>query len=70
MAAEYVQQITDKIEKRFMNLVKRLKAAYDVCVRFVIDSPRPSATGFHFYLAVRSIIFKLTKGNAPGYSPR
>ena len=30
MAAEYVQ-ITSKIENRFMNLVKRLKAAYDIC---------------------------------------
>jgi type I restriction enzyme R subunit len=30
MAAEYAQ-LTDKIEKRFMHLVKRLKAAYDIC---------------------------------------
>src|SRR5690606_33243344 len=30
MAAEFVQ-LTQKIEKRFMMLVKRLKAAYDIC---------------------------------------
>jgi type I restriction enzyme R subunit len=29
-AAEFVQ-LTDKIEKRVMALVKRLKAAYDIC---------------------------------------
>ncbi len=29
-AAEFAQ-LTDKIEKRFMQLVKRLKAAYDIC---------------------------------------
>lgn len=62
-AAEYAQ-ITDKIEKRFMALVKRLKAAYDICS----GSERISQTErdrIHFYLAVRSIVFKLTKGNAP-----
>ncbi|MBB5211892.1 type I restriction endonuclease subunit R [Microbulbifer hydrolyticus] len=63
MAAEYVQ-LTDKIEKRFMALVKRLKAAYDICC----GSDRISQAErdlIHFYLAVRSIVFKLTKGNAP-----
>jgi type I restriction enzyme, R subunit len=30
MAAEYAQ-VTDSMEKRFMALVKRLKAAYDIC---------------------------------------
>ncbi|MGA1603032.1 MAG: type I restriction endonuclease subunit R, partial [Prochlorothrix sp.] len=62
-AAEYVQ-VTDKTEKRFMALVKRLKAAYDIC------SGSESLTQHerdwvHFYLAVRSIVFKLTKGDAP-----
>jgi len=63
MAAEYVQ-LTDKIEKRFMALVKRLKAAYDICC----GSDRISQAErdlIHFYLAVRSIVFKLTKGDAP-----
>ena len=47
-----------------MNLTKRMKAAYDICV---------GSDGFtqnerdhvHFYLAIRSIIYKLTKGDAP-----
>ncbi|PAU89560.1 type I restriction endonuclease [Pseudomonas sp. WN033] len=63
MAAEYAQ-ITDKTEKRFMALVKRLKAAYDICAgsEGVSQLERDQ---IHFYLAVRSIVFKLTKGNAP-----
>jgi type I restriction enzyme, R subunit len=63
MAAEFVQ-VTDKIEKRFMNLVKRLKAAYDICSGS--DNLRQAERDqIYFYLAVRSIVFKLIKGNAP-----
>jgi type I restriction enzyme, R subunit len=63
LAAEYVQKTKD-FETRFMGLVKRLKAAYDIC------SGSEQLTQLerdytHFYLAVRSIVFKLTKGNAP-----
>lgn len=63
MAAEYAQ-ITDNVEKRFMALVKRLKAAYDICCgsEGIGQAERDQ---IHFYLAVRSIVFKLTKGNAP-----
>ncbi|GAA4440315.1 HsdR family type I site-specific deoxyribonuclease [Bremerella cremea] len=62
-AAEYVQ-LTEKIEKRFMALVKRMKAAYDICCgsEALSEAERDQ---IHFYLAVRSIVFKLTKGNAP-----
>ena len=62
-AAEYAQ-VTDKIEKRFMELVKRLKAAFDICSgsESITQDDRDR---IHFYLAVRSIVFKLTKGNAP-----
>lgn len=63
MAAEFVQ-ITDKLEKRFMYLVKRLKAAYDICCGSDAFS-QSERDHIHFYLAVRSIVFKLTKGNAP-----
>ena len=63
MAAEFVQ-ITDKIEKRFMALVKRLKAAFDICSGSESISQEERDL-VHFYLAVRSIVFKLTKGNAP-----
>ena len=63
MAAEFVQ-ITEKTEKRFMHLVKRLKAAYDICSGSEAFSQQERDL-IHFYLAVRSIVFKLTKGNAP-----
>lgn len=63
MGAEFVQR-TKEIETRFMGLVKRLKAAYDICS----GSEKLTQTEkdqTHFYLAIRSIVFKLTKGNAP-----
>lgn len=63
MAAEFVQ-ITQKIEKRFMMLVKRLKAAYDICCGSEAISQN-ERDHIHFYMAVRSIVFKLTKGDAP-----
>lgn len=62
-AAEFVQ-LTKELEARFMGLVQRLKAAYDICA----GSEKLTQTErdyTHFYLAVRSIVFKLTKGNAP-----
>lgn len=62
-AAEYVQ-LTQKLEKRFMNLVKRMKAAYDICSGSAIFSDSEKDK-IHFYIAVRSIVFKLTKGEAP-----
>jgi type I restriction enzyme R subunit len=63
LAAEFAQQTKD-FETRFMGQVKRLKAAYDICVgsESLTQTERDHA---HFYFAVRSIVFKLTKGNAP-----
>jgi type I restriction enzyme R subunit len=63
LAVEFAQKTKD-IETRFMGLIKRLKAAYDICAgsESLTQSERDYT---HFYLAVRSIIFKLTKGNAP-----
>ena len=63
MAAEYVQR-TKELEIRFMGLVKRLKAAYDICAGSE-QLTQIERDYTHFYLAVRSIVFKLTKGNAP-----
>ncbi|RPA31372.1 type I restriction endonuclease subunit R [Shewanella frigidimarina] len=62
-AAEFVLQ-TQKLEHRFMALVKRLKTAYDVCCgsEKLVEKERDY---IHFYLAVRSIVYKLTKGEAP-----
>jgi type I restriction enzyme R subunit len=63
LAAEFAQK-TKEIETRFMGLVKRLKAAYDICAGSeLLTHLEKDYT--HFYLAVRSIVFKLTKGNAP-----
>ena len=62
-ASEYVM-VTDKTEKRFMQLVKRLKAAYDICCGSE-GLNQEERDQIHFYLAIRSIVFKLTKGNAP-----
>lgn len=62
-AAEYAM-LTEKSEKRFVQLVKRLKAAYDICCGSENIS-QGERDRIHFYLAVRSIIFKLTKGSAP-----
>jgi type I restriction enzyme R subunit len=63
LAAEFAQQTKD-VETRFIGFVKRLKAAYDICAgsETLSQSERDYT---HFYLAVRSIIFKLNKGNAP-----
>lgn len=62
-AAEFVQ-LTQELEKRFMYIVKRLKSAYDICSGSgaFTETQRDE---IHFYLAVRSIVFKLTKGVAP-----
>lgn len=63
LAAEFVQ-LTQELEKRFMYIVKRLKSAYDICSGSgVFDEAERDE--IHFYLAVRSIVFKLTKGVAP-----
>jgi len=62
-ASEYVQ-LTKELESRFMYIVKRLKSAYDICCgseAFTQDEK----DHIHFYLAVRSIIIKLTRGDAP-----
>lgn len=62
-AAEFVL-LTKQQETRFINIVKRMKAAYDICSgsEEFIDEERDH---IHFYLAVRSIVVKLTKGDAP-----
>jgi type I restriction enzyme R subunit len=63
MGAEFIQQ-TKELETRFMGLVKRLKAAYDICAGSE-QLTQDERDHTHFYLAIRSIIFKLTKGDAP-----
>jgi type I restriction enzyme R subunit len=63
MGAEFVQQL-QKREQRFMGLMKRLKAAYDICAGS--DELQQIERDYvHFYLAIRSIVFKMTRGTAP-----
>ena len=62
-AAEYVQ-ISKEMEGRFMKLSKQMKAAYDIVFPSgeLTDIETSKA---QFYLAIRSIIYKQTKGTAP-----
>ena len=62
-AAEFIQKTKD-LEQRFMSNVLRLSKAFNLC-----NSGRDFTTYeldlIHYYKAVRSILFKLTKGDAP-----
>lgn len=62
-AVEFVQ-MTKKFEARFMGLTHRLKNAYNICFASgeLTDEEVSKA---QFYMAVRSILFKQTKGSAP-----
>lgn len=62
-AVEYVQ-LTEDLELRFMAAVKRMKQSFNLCTssESISDKEREY---INFYLAVRSILFKLTKGDAP-----
>ncbi len=62
-AAEYAQ-LTDEIEKRFMAMAKKLRSAYDLCCSSE-DISNEERNQIHFYFAIKSIIHKLTKGEAP-----
>ena len=65
-AVEYVQ-LTEELERRFMAAVKRMKQAFNLCGSSdaISDTEKDYV---HFYCAVRSILFKLTKGDAPDIS--
>ena len=62
-AAEYVQRSKD-MQTRFMGLSRRLKSAYGICFPSGELTDAETATA-QFYLAIRSIIYKQTKGTAP-----
>ena len=55
---------TKKFEKTFMDLTKRLKSAYDICVGSS-ELETSHKDKIHYYLAVRTIVFKITTGGAP-----
>mgnify|MGYP004528130437 CR=1 FL=1 len=62
-AVEYVQ-LSENLELRFMAAVRRMKQAYNLCSSS--DAISDEETNYiHFFCAVRSILFKLTKGDAP-----
>lgn len=65
-AVEYVQ-LNEELELRFMAAVKRMKQAFNLCGSSdaISDAEKDY---IHFYCAVRSILFKLTKGDAPDIS--
>ena len=62
-AAEYVQT-SKELESRFMTLSRKLKAAYGIVCPSGELSKEETAKA-QFYLAVRSIIYKQTIGDAP-----
>ena len=62
-AAEFAQT-SKETQTRFMGLSKRLKAAYMICYPSGELSKREISKA-QFYLAIRSIIYKQTKGDAP-----
>jgi type I restriction enzyme R subunit len=55
---------TKKFEKTFMDLTKRLKSAYDICVGSS-ELTQSHKDKIHYYLAVRTIVFKIATGGAP-----
>lgn len=61
--AEYIQR-TKELETRFMRHCKKMKSAYDICC----NSEQLTSTedhDIHFMLAIRSVILKLIRGDAP-----
>ena len=62
-AAEFIQS-TENTQNLFMGHVKKMKSAFNICSNHddITDRDRED---IHFFTAVRSIIYKLTKGDAP-----
>lgn len=63
LAAEFVQT-TEDLEKRFMRIVKKMKEAYNICCSSEAFSYFEKEE-IHYFVAIRSIIYKLTKKEAP-----
>jgi type I restriction enzyme R subunit len=55
---------TKKLEKTFMDLTSRLKSAYDICVGSS-ELDKSHKEKIYYYLATRTIVFKITTGGAP-----
>ncbi len=65
-AVEYVQ-LTQDLELRFMAAVRKMKQAFNLCSSSE-QFTSADIEKVHFYQAVRSVLFKLTKGVAPDTS--
>lgn len=61
--AEYIQYTKD-VEMRFMRHCKKMKGAYDICCNSE-HLTTEEENDIHFMLAIRSIVAKLTRGDAP-----
>lgn len=66
LAVEYVQ-LTQDLELRFMAAVRKMKQAFNLCSSSE-QFTNADIEKVHFYQAVRSVLFKLTKGEAPDTS--
>lgn len=55
---------TEESEKMFVNFTKKLKSAYNLVSGSEMFTPE-EVDEIHFYFSVRSIVVKLTKGEAP-----
>ena len=62
-AVEFVQT-TEELEKRFMEAVRRMKRAFNLCSSSE-KITKSEKDKINFYVAIRSVLFKLTKGDAP-----
>jgi len=56
--------VTEESEKFFVNVTKKLKSSYNLVSGSELFNPR-EVDEIHFYFAVKSIVVKLTKGEAP-----
>jgi type I restriction enzyme R subunit len=62
-AAEFVST-TEEMETRFMSITARLRSSYNLALSST-SLTQTERDLVHFYIAIRSIIFKLSKGEAP-----
>lgn len=62
-AAEYVQA-TKEFENNFMGHAKKMKSAFNLCANSEAITLR-EREDIHFFCGVRSVVYKLTKGDLP-----
>lgn len=66
MGAEHIQA-TKEMETRFMGHVRKMKSAFSLCSNSE-EISYEEREDIHFFSGVRSIIYKLTKGDTPDLS--